>query len=47
MNRSDKTDRLCENYTARELLWLLNVEQFDAVYNEAASLMEWNSNAED
>jgi len=40
---NDILDRLCDNFTSRELLGMLPDAQLKQLYNKAAALMEWDN----
>jgi len=45
--RLRKTDRLCENFEARELLGLLHPYQLKVLYKSASHLMDWGEDEEE
>ena len=47
MDREDMVDRLCENYTSRDLLGFLDNETLGHLYDTVARLEEWDEGEEE
>ena len=47
MDAEEMIDRLVENFTARQILGMLDHEMIGHLYDTAARLMEWEDEEED